>query len=283
MLPTASLIISTYNWPEALAICLKSALAQSVLPDEIIIADDGSGEATRQVISAFRETCPVPVSHIWQEDEGFRLARIRNKAIAAARDEYIIQVDGDIVMHPHFISDHRRFARKNAFVRASRIYLNESLSSQLIQTGSTAVSIFNKGVSNFFSALHVPFLWPFFATSYKNKGDERYEVHGCNMAFWRQDAIAVNGYNEDFCGWGPEDKEFVARLLNAGKEKRFLKQGGIAFHLYHAENPKANLERNETLLRQTIINNLTYCSAGINNHIVLNAEQTYSGACDRHL
>lgn len=279
---SVSLIISTYNWPEALALCLKSVLDQRVLPDEVIVADDGSGESTRRVVDAFRETCPVPVLHIWQEDDGFRLARIRNKAIAAAKGEYIVQIDGDILMHPFFISDHIRFARKDAFVRASRVYLDAALSKYLMETGTTAVSIFSKGLSNFFSALHVPLLWPFFATAYKNKGDERYEIHGCNMAFWRQDAIAVNGYNEDFSGWGPEDKEFVARLLNMGKVKRFLKLGGIAFHLYHKENPKPNLGKNEAILKHTILNNLTNCSTGINNHIV-NAEQTYSGTSDRHL
>lgn len=282
MHPEASLIISTYNWPEALTICLKSLLDQHVLPAEVIIADDGSGDATREVIDAFRKISPVPVRHIWQEDDGFRLARVRNKAIAAANGAYIIQIDGDILMHPYFISDHLSFARKNAFVRASRIYLDEALSKQLMQTGSTAVSIFSKGLSNIFSALRVPLVWPLFATAYKNKGDERYEIHGCNMAYWRQDAIAVNGYNEDFSGWGPEDKEFVARLLNAGKQKRFLKLGGIAFHLYHKENPRPNLGQNEALLKHTILNNLTNCSTGINNHIV-NAEKTYSGPHNRHL
>lgn len=282
MRPSVSLIISTYNWPEALALCLKSVLHQRVLPDEIIVADDGSGEATRRVVDAFRETAPVPVVHVWQEDEGFRLARIRNKAIATAKGEYIVQVDGDILMHPWFISDHARFARKNAFVRASRVYLNAPLSKHLMETGTTAVSIFSKGLSNFFSALRVPLVWPLFATNYKNKGDERYEIHGCNMAFWRQDAIDVNGYNEEFSGWGPEDKEFVARLLNKGKEKRFLKLGAIVFHLYHKENPKPNLGKNEAILKHTILNNLTNCSKGINNHIV-NAEQTYSGTGDSHL
>jgi len=267
MYPSSSLIISTYNWPQALAVCLKSALAQKMLPDEIIIADDGSGSETKQLVKKFQFHSPVPIRHVWHEDKGFRLAHIRNKAIAAAKGEYIIQVDGDILLHPYFIADHFHFAKKNSFVRASRIYINEDISKEMLQHQKININLFSKGISNFFSAIRLPLLWPFFATTYKNKGAERFEIHGCNMAFWKQDAIEVNGYNEDFTGWGPEDKEFVARLLNAGKEKRFLKLGGIAFHIYHKENSKSNLKENERLLEQTILKKYSFCKSGINKYI----------------
>lgn len=267
MYPSSSLVISTYNWPEALTLCLKSALAQKWLPDEIIIADDGSADATRQVIASFQKDAPVPIIHIWHEDEGFRLAQIRNRAIAAAKGDYIIQVDGDIIMHPYFISDHVRFAKKNSVVRASRIYLNKEISREMLDSRRIDVNLLNKGVSNVFSAFRVPFMWPLFETSYKNTGSERYEIHGCNMAFWRKDAIAVNGYNESFKGWGPEDKEFVVRLLNIGLEKRFLKLGGIAYHIYHEENTKINLSSNEREFMETISSRRTYCESGINKYI----------------
>ncbi len=250
-----------------MAVCLKSAIRQTILPGEIIVADDGSRSDTRQVIEEFSRQSPVPVVHVWHEDEGFRLAHIRNKAIAAASGDYIIQVDGDILMHPHFVQDHLRFAKPNAFVRASRIYINEQVTQKMLAHQQISINLFSKGTTNFFSAFRAPVLWPFFATSYKNKGAERFEIHGCNMAFWKNDAIEVNGYNEDFTGWGPEDKEFVARLLNAGKEKRFLKLGGLAFHLYHKENAKNNLQKNELLLEQTIIKNITFCTSGIHKYI----------------
>ena len=83
---TVSLIISTYNWPRALYLCLDSVMQQSVLPDEILIADDGSGMETRDVVRHFERISPVPVRHIWHEDRGFRVAAIRNKAIAAQQD-----------------------------------------------------------------------------------------------------------------------------------------------------------------------------------------------------
>lgn len=267
MHPTSSLIISTYNWPGALAAGLRSIQIQKQLPDEVIIADDGSSETTAQVIREFQKNLPIPIKHVWHPDEGFRLARIRNMAIAEASGDYIIQVDGDIVMHPGFISDHLRFARKNSFVRASRIYLSKDLSEDFLSGQRVSVSPFHKGVTNFFSAWRIPLLWPFFSTGYKSKGDERWEIHGCNMAFWRADAVAVNGYNENFKGWGPEDKEFVVRLLNYGLRKRFLKCGGIAFHLEHTVNPKPMLEFNEREFRQSIAEKRNYCNTGINQYL----------------
>ena len=188
-----SLIISTYNWPEALQLCLKSVLQQKLMPGEIIIADDGSDSRTKIVVDQFKDIAAVPVKHVWQPDEGFRLAAIRNKAIAAANGDYIIQIDGDMLLHPYFIKDHLRFAKRKTFVRASRIYMNATLSEKMLSEQQAKVSMFDKGVSNITSAVRLPFLWSFFETNYKNKGDERYEIHGCNMAFWKEDAILVNG------------------------------------------------------------------------------------------
>jgi len=267
MYPTSSLIISTYNWPGALAACLRSVESQKRLPDEIIIADDGSTEETAQLIREYQKRFSIPIKHIWHPDEGFRLAKIRNMAIAEAKGEYIIQVDGDIIMHRYFILDHLRFAKKNSFVRASRIYLNEPLSAEFLNAKRFAVNPFHKGVTNFFSAWRIPLVWPLFTKGYKNKGNERWEIHGCNMAYWRKDAVAVNGYNENFKGWGPEDKEFVVRLLNSGVEKRFLKCGGIAFHIHHAVNTKPLLELNEKVFKDSITEKRKYCNPGINQYL----------------
>ena len=112
---TVSLIISTYNNPEYLYLTLKSVMNQRRLPDEILIADDGSGEATRTLVEEMAAESFVPLRHIWHEDEGFRLGAIRNKAIAEAKGEYIIQIDGDIVLHPPFVADHVKMAREGWF------------------------------------------------------------------------------------------------------------------------------------------------------------------------
>src|SRR5687767_9054063 len=101
-----SLIITTYNWKEALDLTLRSVARQVEMPDEVLVADDGSRPDTGELIRAWAQRLPVPVRHIWQEDLGFRLARSRNRAIAAATGEYIVIVDGDMALHSHFIADH---------------------------------------------------------------------------------------------------------------------------------------------------------------------------------
>ena len=110
-----TLLISTYNWREALSLCLKAVSMQTRMPDEIVIADDGSRDDTREVIDRFRQSCRVPVIHCWQEDKGFRKTRILNYAIAQSAGGYIIQIDGDIVIDRHFIADHLSQMRPHTF------------------------------------------------------------------------------------------------------------------------------------------------------------------------
>lgn len=265
--PKCSLLISTYNWPKALSVCLQSVLKQTIKPNEILIADDGSTDETKKLIDKFKDSTSIPIKHIWHPDNGFKLAEIRNKAIAVADFDYIIQIDGDLYLNKNFIKDHLNFAKPNSFVRASRIYLNDVVSKKLLNEELKTIKYFSTGVSNRFSAFRAPFLWKRFETNYKIKGDELYEIHGCNMAYWKADALKVNGYNEDFIGWGPEDKEFVARLLNASVNKRFLKLGGIVFHIWHKENTKNNLENNQNILQHAIKNKISRCKTGLNQYL----------------
>jgi len=112
-----ALVVTTYNWPAALDLTLQSAARQSLAPAEIIVADDGSGPDTEAVVARWQERLATPLLHVWQADEGFRLARSRNRAIAAARGDYVIIVDGDMVLHRHFIADHARAARRGCFIQ----------------------------------------------------------------------------------------------------------------------------------------------------------------------
>lgn len=87
------------------------------------------------------------------------------------------------------------------------------------------------------------------------------------MAFWRADVIKVNGFNEAFVGWGREDSEFVVRLLNNNIQRRDLRLGGIAYHLYHAENAKKNLSQNDEILNEAVENKVKVCELGINQYL----------------
>lgn len=259
-----SLIITTYNWKEALELVLKSALRQKKKPIEIIIADDGSRPDTAEVIGRIAATAPIPVIHSWQEDEGFRLAASRNKAIAKTRGDYIVLIDGDIILERHFIADHARFARSGCFVQGTRVLLGEQLSQEILFNKKMPSDPICCGdVENRKNCLRSDILSCMF--SYRDRG--MYGVRTCNFAFWRKDALAVNGFNEDFVGWGREDSEFTARLLNCGLVRRNLKFSAIAYHLYHPLSDRAHLEANDQLLKITVEQKLTWCAKGVNSYL----------------
>ena len=187
-----TLIITTYNWKEALELSLRSALDQAVQPLEIIVADDGSGNDTAKVIRNIAAKSSVPVLHSWQEDKGFRLSVSRNKAIARANGDYIVLIDGDILVEKHFIYDLARVARLGYFVQGTRVLLNEKLSGDVLRKKQLLASFCTRGVENKKNCLRSDILANLF--SFKNRN--LCGVRTCNFAFWRKDAIAINGFNE---------------------------------------------------------------------------------------
>lgn len=267
MLPdNTCLIISTYNWPQALELTLLSVLKQVQMPGQIIIADDGSGPETMEVIQRYTSQFPRGLLHIWHEDRGFRLAAIRNKAIAACDRDYIIQIDGDIVLHPQFISDHLRFAEPGRLVQGSRVMVGKRLSKKLLRNREIRIRLFSGGISRRENGLRIPALARYLLNRYKNKYPV-YFARGANMAFWKQDIIAVNGYNEAFEGWGHEDSDLTLRLLNSGVKKAVLKFCAIAYHLYHTENPsKDTEEQNKTILQKALHAKTTWTANGIDKY-----------------
>lgn len=263
--PSCSLIIATYNWPEALELTLLSIKSQVVLPDEVIIADDGSKEPTKQLIERFQASFPVPLRHIWQPDKGFRLGQIRNKAMAAANGEYLIQIDGDLILQPSFVKDHIQAARKNCFIGGSRVLLEETLSKQVFATKQTQFSFSQDGLRNRLNGLHAPGIARLIGLFKNEKG--LYNLRGCNMSFWKEDIVAVNGYNENITGWGREDTELVIRLYNKGLRRVYFKLQGIVWHLYHKEYDRSQLLQNDETVMRTRQQLLIRCDKGIDQYL----------------
>lgn len=243
-----SLLISTYNWPEALARVLESVAVQTRLPDEVIVADDGSGEATRELIERIQKTFPCPLVHVWHEDKGFRLAAIRNRAIKHASGDYVIQIDGDCIADKFFIADHEAAAGSGAFCSGSRILCDAKLSQKIISSEKkiSELGFFTCGIENRLNALRIPALTRFFKSRYK--ANKPWLVKGCNMAFWRSDLLRVNGYNEAISGWGREDSELAIRLSKLGLKRFYLKFGARLFHLFHEENDRSRDAENLRIL-----------------------------------
>ncbi len=253
-MPKVSVFLTTYNWPKALALCVHSLWKQSVLPDEIIIADDGSGNETRLVIEELKKDSPVPLVHVWQEDNGYRINHIRNKAIAAASHPYIIQLDGDIILHEDFIKDHLAFSSKGRFVVGRRNDLTSQFTQQLLSDAEVVQypKIFR---SKIVAILHRLLLG--------NKNSVK-GVRGCNIAFWKEDAYAINGYDEDMESKGPNDKEFAARLVNLGIHAYDLKFYACCYHLFHGEEGlRTNHQLVKSILLKTIESKKIKCVNGL--------------------
>lgn len=262
-----SLIVTTYNRPDALALCLESVFRQSVLPDEIIVGDDGSRNDTAELVERYRRMSPVPLIHVWQEDDGFRLAMIRNKCIARARHEYIIQIDGDLILHRRFVEDHIRFARQGCYVRGSRVYIEQRLTEKCCKhpdPAAVAAPCFaTPGISRRMNALRWPALAGYLAESSRDSNP----ALGTNMGYWREDAVRINGYDEAFTGWGGEDDDFAVRLLNSGLRKRHVTFACIIFHLWHGHPYMDNKEKNRALLDESRADKTTRCEHGIDKYL----------------
>lgn len=264
---SSSLLISTYNWPAALDLCLKSICNQTVQPDEIVICDDGSTADTESVIKKYQAISTTPILHVWQKDEGFKLGQIRNKGIAKAKGDYIIQIDGDLILHKHFIKDHLNFCKNNFFATGSRVLLSPESTECLIENNSIDIRKYSKRGRNYFNGLHIPALHNLLSQLYKTKGRHKYYVKGCNMAFWKKDLLKINGYNEDFTGWGKEDSEIAIRLMNAGIKKQFLKFGGITYHLYHKEASRDMEQKNFRMMQQAVDKRILRAHKGVDQYL----------------
>jgi len=259
-----SLIITTFDRPDALACVLRSVERQRDLPDEIALADDGSGANTRDLLLELKARFARPLAHCWQPHEGFRVCRARNLALSRVTGDYIVIVDGDMVMHTHFIADHRRFARANSWVQGTRIRLDERRTSEFISSGPRDLAAAASGIGGLrrLYAVHAPALSDPLATV----ASKLVATKSCNLAAWRSDLERVNGFNEDMVGWGPEDKELAARFENSGVRRRTLLFGGIAYHLAHPPASRAHRAANESILADTRRLGRLRCEHGLDGH-----------------
>ncbi len=255
---TVALLISTYNWPAALELVLASVLQQTRMPDEIVVADDGSGLETRILIEKYQSKFTVPLKHVWHEDKGFRKSLILNKSVKQIDAEYIIEIDGDIIVRPEFVADHLNAAQNGYFIQGSRTMIKEAKSKEILTTGQPKLSPFSSGITNRFNAFRVPLLSRFFFLLPSNP----FHIKGCNLAFWKNDFIKINGYYNGFEGWGAEDYEFGARLLHAGVKRKTLKMSAIAYHIFHPHNTRDNRVPNDKIYRKTLADKSDYASDG---------------------
>jgi len=255
-----SLIITTHNNPVALKKVIESILSQTRLPDEVFIADDGSDRDTFQVAEKFFEITPFPIVHVWQEHKGFRAAKIRNEAIKKSSGEYIILLDGDCIVNQYFISDHLLLAGKGYFTQGKRVLVGKGVEAifnhEHANSAMTLIKMALTGkISNVHHLIRLPTIFVF-----KNKRLKG--IKSCNMGFFKKDIITVNGFNEDFEGWGNEDSELACRFFKYGIVKKVPPFMAICFHLWHPTN-RVIPDRNKQLFLEAIASKGYFCKNGL--------------------
>lgn len=256
-----SLVITTYNWPEALKACLNSVLEQTVKPREVIIADDGSKQETIDLVKDFQQSYPwLHIIHSWQEDDGFRASMSRNRAINKSKGEYIIIIDGDLILEKHFIEDHIKNKEKGCFIQGSRVITDVHVAKKMIN--GKKVNIFEKGLKNKLNMIRNNLLSKLITKKDKNLRG----IRSCNMSFFKKDLIEVNGFEEEIEGWGREDSELALRLFNIGLKKKKLKFSALTYHLYHKENDRSKLEENDKYLAEAIRNKKQIAKKGLDRY-----------------
>jgi glycosyltransferase involved in cell wall biosynthesis len=253
-----SILLATYNWPQALKLCLESLATQTELNFEIIIADDGSNEETRQVIEALKPSMPVAIAHLWQADRGFRKTRILNQAIDAAAGDYLIFLDGDCIAQPDFVARHHKLAQKGHLVTGSRVLLNSDLTKKIIAWPHWDYALFTKNLLSMRLHGGINKYWPLKIKlgdgSWRNyKKFIWRRIKGCNMACWKVDALAIQGFDDSMTGWGHEDADFVFRLQSKGLVRKSGSWATEVLHLHHPIHDQSNAAENARLVRQKIL------------------------------
>lgn len=267
-----SVIVTTYNWPVALVAVLRGFAEQDEDDFEVIIADDGSDAKTTALIEQFKIESPFALHHVWQPDEGFRAAKIRNKAVAQAQGDYLIFLDGDCIPRPSFIRYHRKFAEKRFFVVGNRLLLSSNFTDHVLNK-QIPIQRWNwhkwldaykqKYCNRWLTTLCFPWLpW----RKYWAKGWQGAKT--CNLGLWRSDFYAINGLDEHYEGWGYEDSDLIIRLLRAGIRRKEGRFALTVIHLWHMENSRVNTTNNYQRLVEIINSNRIRSLQGIDQYKV---------------
>ncbi len=271
-----SVIVPTYNRPRALKLCLTSLSGQSMLPSEVLIADDGSSSETRDAVTELQRSLHdfFPIKHVWQEDIGFRKPRILNETVRQATGDYLVFIDGDCMAHRHFIRAHVENSDPDAILGGKRVEIGLQLTEQLLNEGKVKVSnrfcvrlILDSLAGNSRKVEE--------AIQIKNPllrrlmhRDQIYDdgIWGCNFSIYRNLFMDINGCDEDFIDGSLEDNDLGIRVLNQGKQVRSVRGLAIVYHLWHPASWSFEGEKyryNKNIIKRRIELKETFCNNGI--------------------
>jgi glycosyltransferase involved in cell wall biosynthesis len=265
----ASLIISTYNQPEWLEKVLWSCECQTELNFEIVIADDGSAKATKELIHNYKAKSKVDITHVWHEDNGFQKTIILNKAIEHTSSDYLIFTDGDCILRNDFIETHLNFREKGFFLSGGYFKLPMNISEDISKADIESQNCFDlnwlksKGLKSSFKNNKIS------ASGVKAKllnaiTPTTATWNGHNASGWKTDIIKVNGFDERM-QYGGEDRELGERMFNLGLKAKQIRYSAICLHLDHARGyvQPEMIEKNKAIRKVTQTEKLTWTQFGI--------------------
>jgi cellulose synthase/poly-beta-1,6-N-acetylglucosamine synthase-like glycosyltransferase len=266
----ASLIISVYNDTDSLKAVLDSLRYQTEKSFELIISEDGESEGMRDFVASY--PFQNDYQHLTQEDKGWRKNQALNRAIKAARTEWLIFIDGDCVLHPRFIEYHLKRSGDKFILAGKRIKLNAVLSEMLIKDSSFIMKMQKKLLNQFFSARKNGLCFYEEGIFINPKGVLGFipllrrmsNLKGCNMSFSKQAAYAINGFDEDYIlpAIG-EDIDLTWRFERCGYRLRSMRNVAVQYHLFHKENWN-DQEENIRMMNVKQEKNEFICKNGLN-------------------
>lgn len=275
--------MTTYNRPDALHAVLQAfERQQGIDPEEweLLIADDGSSEPTRLLIEQFSAQSPLQIGHVWQPDEGFKAAEIRNKAASRARSDYLVFIDGDCIPMTDFLVKHLELAEPGKSVAGNRILLSRKYTETLLASVNTLEPL-GWGIAGWcmakLSGKVNKSVGGWLRLNLKDWRDRKASdwriYRSCNIGLWKDDLLAVDGFDASFSGWGYEDSDLAVRLLRHGVK---FKDGRFAvpvLHLWHFENDRSSQAENWNRFEKSLHGNHVKAINGISGFLKENQDR----------
>lgn len=268
-----SFVILTYNRVDALLQVLDALAPQCKSHHEVVIADDGSSASAVAMLKNNLPTFPCPVRHVWHPDRGFTASCARNLGALSSTGDYLVFLDGDCVPNARFVQAHEALAQQGFFVNGNRVLLSDALTSQVLsgQVTLTNVKLLNwlvwraQGLINKLGHL---IYWPGAPGRYETQFRWK-QIRSCNFALWKDDFIAVNGFDETFEGWGHEDADLVLRLHHAGLSRKNGYMCTEVYHLWHQQNSRVSEGVNYQRVLDRMTTACVLAEKGVTNHPVV--------------
>ncbi len=237
--PEIAILVSSFERPAHIRRVLASIAAQRGVTGsfEVVVTDDGSRDETPRLVRQFAASATFPVRFVTHPHDGFHIARCRNEGVQASSAPYLLFLDGDCMIPPDHLRAHLDCRREGYALAGYPIYLNQSISEQI-----TPAQAKNCGYLRHVSTFQkLEMRWRHLRAQLYTLANSptRPKLLGGNLGISRADYKRINGYDENFHGWGCEDDDLRMRLVSSGIRVASIAWWTHTYHLWHPKTPSA--------------------------------------------